>query len=805
MARIVLDSGTAVSAPSGWLMARVAADRFAHPADLPADLEWLPATVPGTVAQALEAAGLWDRRAPTPLHGDDFWFRATVRGAWLCCEGLAGLVHIWLDGREVARSESMFRAVEFELEPDREATLTMRFRSLTRALAGRRRGRWRPRLVRDPAIRTVRQTLLGQMPGWCPEIDIIGPYRPVTMRSGRIPALDLRTGWTAAGGHVAATLRGVGDATLVVGDAKFPLRAETGGGVVPEAVAWWPHTHGEAALLPARIVLDGRTIELAPLGFRSVEVDRGPDGNGFALVWNGTKVFCRGASWTPPDLVALGEPAATEAALLQARDLGLNMLRLPGTGAYETDAFHATCDRLGILVWQDFMFASMDYPAADAAFRASVAAEAAELLDRHQTSPSLAVLCGGSEVAQQAAMLGLGVADWTNAIFAEVLPAAVAAGRPDVPYVAHSPGGGGLPFSNDAGVSHYYGVGAYLRPLDDSGLRRVRFASECLALANVPDAESLERALGAVSLADPAWTSGAPRDGGAAWDFGDVRDFYLERLAGVDARLLRRADPQRYLDLSRAVSCQLAEAVFGAWRDPSVACGGGLVWLLRDLKPGAGWGLVDVAGVPKPIWHALRRVWSDPAILVSDEGLDGLKLCVVNERPETLRGKLSISCLRGGRVVVASGAQDVEVPARGHVHVTSAALLGRFFDLTYAYRFGPPAHDVTVVELTDAAGELLADAVHLPHAPALAAPADLGLSATVEAAGDDLAVTVSATRFAQYVHLRHEGLAATPDWFHVWPSRPRTVRLARTGATVAPDGEVRALNGLLPARYRVAA
>lgn len=812
MARVVLDPGTTVSAPSGWRMARVPAGTATHPDELPDDLDWIPATVPGTVAQALETAGLWDRRAPAPLHGGDFWFRASLRGdgpTWLRCEGLAGLARLWLDGRELAASDNMFRAVEVAVDVRGEATLTLHFRSLTRALAGHRRGRWRPRLMRDPAIRTVRQTLLGQMPGWCPNIDMIGPYRPVTMMKDRLPKLDLRTDWTEAGGAIAATLHdsGATSATLRVGDAAIPMTLRDGAlaasATLPEVAAWWPHTHGEPALYPARIELPDRTLDLPPIGFRRVSVDRGPDGAGFTLVWNGIPVFCRGASWTPPDLVVPGEPGATEAALLQARSLGLNMLRLPGTGTYETDAFHAACDRLGIMVWQDFMFASMDYPANDAAFRETVGVEAAELLDRLQTSPSLAVLCGGTEVAQQAAMLGLGTADWTNAIFEEVLPAAVSAARPDVPYAPHSPGGGGLPFSNDAGISHYYGVGAYLRPLDDAGLRRVRFASECLAVANVPEAASLEQTMGAVSLADPAWTSGAPRDSGVAWDFGDVRDHYLQLLSGLDARLLRLTDPQRYLELSRAVSCQLAEAVFGVWRDPAVGCGGGLVWLLRDLKPGAGWGIVDVAGVPKPVWHALRKLWGDPAILVTDAGLDGLALCVVNERATPLRGRLSIRCLRHGETEVATGGHDIEVPARGGVHLSSAKLFGRFFDVTYAYRFGPPAHDVTVVELTDATGTVLADAVHLPHAPTFQALVDVGLSVTVEADGEEWVATVAVTRFSQYVHFRHEGLSATPDWLHIWPSRPRTIRLVRAGGMLAPDGEVAAINGLHAARYRM--
>ena len=99
----------------------------------------------------------------------------------------------------------------------------------------------------------------------------------------------------------------------------------------------------------------------------------------------------------------------------------MNMLRVGGTMAYETDAFYDSCDELGVLVWQDFMFANMDYPSGDADFAHSVTAEAQQLLRRLQGRPSLAVLCGNSEVEQQAAMWGAGKELWSPALFHELL------------------------------------------------------------------------------------------------------------------------------------------------------------------------------------------------------------------------------------------------------------------------------------------------------------------------------------------------------------------------------------------------
>jgi beta-mannosidase len=305
------------------------------------------------------------------------------------------------------------------------------------------------------------------------------------------------------------------------------------------------------------------------------------------------------------------------------------MVRVSGVGVYEGPAFHELCDELGLLVWQDFMFANFDYPAADPAFAAAVRAEAQAVLGATEASPSLAVLCGGSEVMQQAAMMGL-PADMAWPLFDEVLPQVAARVRPDVAYVPNSPSGGALPFVTDAGVSHYYGVGAYLRPLEDARRANVRFASECLAFSNVPEAESLAGVLDAPAAHDPRWKARVPRDRGASWDFEDVREHYFQALFGLDPARVRREDPELHLDLSRAVSGEVMAAVFAEWRRPGSDCRGGLVWLLQDPQIGAGWGLLDAAGRPKAAWWALRRSLQPRQVLLTDEVVNGLHVHLLN-------------------------------------------------------------------------------------------------------------------------------------------------------------------------------
>jgi beta-mannosidase len=402
--------------------------------------------------------------------------------------------------------------------------------------------------------------------------------------------------------------------------------------------------------------------------------------------------------------------------------------------------------------------------------------------------------------------MGVARTSWRQPLFDAVIPGLVAAHRPDAVYVRNSPCEGAWPFQPDAGVSHYYGVGAYQRPLADARLANVRFAAECLAFANVPCQRTLaEHALGQ-PLHDPRWKARVPRDAGAPWDFEDVRDFYLRALYEVDPPRLRYEQPARYLALSRAVVAEIMTDVFSEWRRVGSTCAGALVWQLQDLLPGPGWGIVDACARPKSAWHALRQVWQPLQLLLTDEGLNGLHLHLLNESPEPRRVHLSLRCYRDGETLVAQAAQDLVLAAREAHRIEAASLMDTFFDFTYAYRFGPPAHDVVVATLEGAdGGELLSQAAYLPdrRASALKPP---GLKGDLECVAGEWWLTISTQRFARWVHIEDDVYQPAQDWFHLAPGESRRIRLMHEGGSQAPgalnpSGEIHAINAERPISY----
>jgi beta-mannosidase len=473
----------------------------------------------------------------------------------------------------------------------------------------------------------------------------------------------------------------------------------------------------------------------------------------------------------------------------------MNMLRISGTTVYEADEFYDACDELGILVWHDVMFANMDLPDSPE-FVAEVEAEVVQLLARVGHRPSLAVLCGGSEVEQQAAMLGLPRERWTMPLFDEVIPAIAEHVVPGLPYVTSSPTGGTLPFHNDAGIAHYYGVGAYRRPVTDVRRADVRFATECLAFANVPDA---------FTAADDQSRRGVPRDNGAEWDFADVRDHYVHTLFDIDPEALRATDPTRALDLGRVAVGELVAATLAEWRRVGSRCSGALIWTLRDLYPGAGWGLVDAFGQPKAVWWYARRAMEPVGVFALDEGLNGLHLHVVNDGAAAIEGTLRVELFARGELLSESAQQPIKVAGRRGQVVSADAMFDGFRDLTWAYRFGEANYDVVAATLLTNDDEPVARAFHLPLGLARELEPDIGLSADATPGNDGgWELTIRSKRFAQSVAVRVDGFRPDDNWFHVAPGTPHKLQLEPLDASsVTPAGEVRAINTVSGCRIRV--
>ena len=173
----------------------------------------------------------------------------------------------------------------------------------------------------------------------------------------------------------------------------------------PDAQLWWPNGYGAQPLYAYKVELirDGEVVSVKEgyLAYRSVElVQEALDDEmlGYQIKINGKNVFIKGSNWVPIDCFTGAIPEEKYVTLItQAKNANYNMLRVWGGGIYENEIFYETCDKLGIMVWQDFMFACADIPDTEEDWLKNTLEECEYQIKRLRNYPSLVYWCGGNE------------------------------------------------------------------------------------------------------------------------------------------------------------------------------------------------------------------------------------------------------------------------------------------------------------------------------------------------------------------------------------------------------------------------
>lgn len=805
----VLESQKARLLSDGWLIANCAPG--AGRVDDLNSMDWLPAVVPGTVAENLIRNGQWTVDRSIDLDSQEYWFRcefaADPTDGKLQFDGLATLAEVWVNDKLVLSADNMFRSYTVDVASllyrgaGRTNKLIVRFASLAKALdAPRSRAKWRTNLGSHRNLRFFRTSLLGHMPGICPPIAPIGPWKSVRLMNentiqivtcGISPRINGEKGEIQfelkfdcnrlkfQSAHVLVDKQKIELAMDMVGDTL----SLSGFATVPDVEFWWPHTHGEPRRYSATLVLEAMNgvteFQLPPIGFRTVEL--AGDISDFALKVNGVAVHCRGACWMPLDIISLNSDIEQLRETLNlVRSAGMNMVRIPGITFYESDGFYALCDELGIMVWQDFMFASFDYPTDDDSFIENVRSEVECILARIGYRPCLTVACGGSEIQQQVAMLGLSKELSANEWFDETLPAICKSSRPDIVYVSHSPSGGALPFHADEGVSHYFAVGGYKQPIVTAQLEPPTFATECLAFSIPPEPDLIERHFTqAGNIRWDLYDSSIPVDNGSDWHFGEVTDHYIKEWFSIDPTELRARDYKLYLNAARIAVGEVMKRSVETWR-MNDKTNGALILTLRDLSVGAGWGLLDSHGVPKAPYYFVKRAWQPVSLYFRDRGTNGLRIGLCNDTQKRLKGRLELSLKTfGGRVVEHVSVNRSCDPVSNHEWSVDE-LLGGFVDSSYAYQFGPRLFDIAAASFENEVDIGPITATQVLNRSPLSKNSGLvnGLSCEARKTGPScIELSIQSDTFLDYVILQCPDAFLSDNYFCLLASEKKTVQI----------------------------
>jgi beta-mannosidase len=412
-----------------------------------------------------------------------------------------------------------------------------------------------------------------------------------------------------------------------------------------------------------RLLADDAELEVweRQVGFRTVTLDTTPDAAGtpFTFVVNGKPILVRGANWIPDDCFPSRiDRARYERSIANATDSGMNLLRVWGGGIYESEDFYEICDRDGLMVWQDFLFACAAY-AEEEPLRGEVVAEAREAVTRLTAHPSLVLWNGCNENIWGHEDWGwketLGGLTWGMGYYTEVLPAIVAELDPARPYSAGSPWSldtSRHPNDPDHGTMHIWDV---WNQVDYTVYRDYvpRLASE-FGYQGPPAWSTLTRAVHDAPLRP---------DSPGVLLHQKAEDGNAKLTSGLETHL---AVPEDMEDWHWAMSMHQARAVaFGVehFRSWAPRCAGTIVWQLNDCWPVTSWAAVDGDGRRKPLWYALKHVYADRLLTVQPR--DGaLAVVAVNDSDQPWTGSLAATRTTLDGSVLAKESLTLEVAAR---------------------------------------------------------------------------------------------------------------------------------------------
>jgi beta-mannosidase len=405
---------------------------------------------------------------------------------------------------------------------------------------------------------------------------------------------------------------------------------------------WWPAGSGAQALSELTVSFPGETVT-RQIGFRTIELltDKDEAGSRFAFRVNGREIFCRGANWIPADaLVSRVTAEGVEDLLRSAVDANMNMIRVWGGGFYETDWFYDLCDRLGLMVWQDFMFACNLYPSTQD-FLENVAAEVDYQVKRLSSHPSIALWCGDNELVGALTWFDESRGDRDRYLVSydrlnRTIETGFKAAAPDAIWWPSSPSVGPLNFgdawhADGSGDMHYWSVWHENKSFDNYRTVRPRFCSEFgfQSYTSMPIIRQFAEQKD-LNVASPVMESHQKNAGGN------------ERIAATMFRYFRfPKDFSNFVYLSQIQQGLAIRTAVEFWRSLKPHCMGTLYWQLNDTWPVASWASLDYGGNWKIMHYMVRRFFQPVAVaaIPSDDGKT-IAFSMVNDTAEPVTVEL---------------------------------------------------------------------------------------------------------------------------------------------------------------------
>lgn len=442
---------------------------------------------------------------------------------------------------------------------------------------------------------------------------------------------------------------------------------------LPELDLWHPRGFGEPALYEVSVLLIHKNEiidnHVKKVGFRKVSIDRSTIANRekFAICVNDKRVWCKGVNWIPDD--PFPHRITKQDYQNKLRDMfsvEVNAIRVWGGGIYESDDFYDVCDQLGIIVWQDFLFACASYPETPKMFE-EVQAEATDAINRLASHPSLVFWCGGNENIEGFQHWGwpdpLAGKSWGLTFYTDLLPKVLADLDGTRPYIPSSPFSFLVDDVKDfsSGTNHIWDVWnerGYQRYEDYSPSFAAEFGyngpGSWLTLTKSINKKTLDSTDKDLAGHQKAF------DGMDKLAAGLKREFEKELVAGPD-----------WYFAAQLVQARAVEVGLKHFRSQYESCSGTMLWQYNDMWPAISWSVVDSSGARKLSWFAMREAYRPRFLHFS--GVDR-GLIIINDSDEIWQENLNVHLVDPMGENLESNQQKIEIAARDQLSFDLSSL-----------------------------------------------------------------------------------------------------------------------------------